>query len=74
MTDWQKVADIVNERVHEQCNKITAKGIETLVGFHGWGVIGPLMDALDSERRLRLLVEAGVPFDEAYKIMFGHTS
>lgn len=73
MVDWQRIADIVNERVHERCNKMTAKGIETLVGFHGWEVIGPLMDALDSERRLRLLVEAGVPFDETNKIVRGRS-
>ena len=46
-----------------------AAALESLHATHGWEGIGAAADAVGFENKLRSLVRAGVPFDEAARLM-----
>jgi hypothetical protein len=54
-----KVADI---RVASE------EDVEMVVNVHGWEALGAVIQAVMEEKKIRVLVDYGVPFDEAAKI------
>ena len=68
-TNYEKIADVINDHVHSRARKVNADEIRHLVGLHGWLVVGAMIEHAKGDQQLRDLTEAGVPFNAAAKML-----
>ncbi len=67
--NYEKIAEVINDHAHPRANKLDADDVGHLIRLYGFEVIGSLIESLKGDQQLRDLCEAGVPFDEAAKVL-----
>jgi len=79
MTNWHGLRDFLLGEIHEvfegdldpavcPINVPSVNELKTLVELHGWAAFGEVYQAIVEEKKIRLLVKCGVPFEEAIKV------